>query len=166
MGGEGEAPEIIASEVLEHPQAITDRSAARRLALQILYEIDCAAHPPGVVMAYRFQENPPTRKIEQHVRRLVGGVTDHRDKLDSVIQRYATEFPLSQVAIVDRNILRLGAYEFAAARDIPVNVVVAEAVELANMFGADGSTRFVNGVMGAIIEDEALRQIIPPETGE
>ncbi len=165
MSSEGEEPEIIATEVLEHPQAITDRSAARRLALQILYEIDCTAHPPGVVMANRFQDDPPSRKIEHHVQQLVSGVTAYRDKLDTIIQRYATEFPLNQVAIVDRNILRLGSYE-AATREIPINVVVAEAVELANMFGADGSTRFVNGVLAALIDDEALRQIIPPETGE
>jgi N utilization substance protein B len=165
MGGEGEEPEIIATEVLEHPQAVTDRSAARRLALQILYEIDCTAHLPGIVMTNRFQEDSPSRKIENHVRQLVSGVIAYRDKLDAIIQRYATEFPLHLVAIVDRNILRLGAYEFAL-REIPINVVAAEAVELANMFGADGSTRFINGVMGAISEDEALRQMIPPESGE
>lgn len=159
--------EVIAEEVIKHPEAVTDHSVARRLALQVLYEIDSSAHKVGEVLATRFSEANANRKAERYVRQLVDGVMQNQDKLDALIQRYASEFPLQQVAIVDRNVLRMAVYEFAAG-SVPVNVIVAEATELANLFGAEGSVRLVNGVLGALADDgrEQSLQIIPPPEPE
>ncbi|MBZ0285941.1 MAG: transcription antitermination factor NusB [Anaerolineae bacterium] len=156
--------EIIATEVLKHPEALTEHTAARRIALQVLYEMDSAPHQVGDVLTSRFQEAPVNRKTERYVRQVVLGVLENREKLDVLIQRYADEFPLPQIAIIDRNILRIGVYEFAAEANIPVNVIISEAIELANLFGADGSTRFINGVLGALATDgrEQMQQIITP----
>jgi len=96
--------------------------------------------------------------------RLVSGVVGHLVALDEVISRFAPEWPLDQVAIVDRNILRLATYELASRQSIPVNVIVAEAIELAQLYGADGTPRFVNGVLGAMAQDmNSLQGIVPQE---
>jgi N utilization substance protein B len=156
-------------EVVEHPEASTERSAARRIALQILYEVDCAHHPEGDVTTARLEEEQPiTRKAEKYVRRLVQGVSENRIALDTFIQRYASEWPLEQVAIVDRNILRMAVFELASQTTTPVSVIIAEAIELANLFGAEGSTRFVNGVLGAMAanDEQQVRQLLATSSGE
>jgi N utilization substance protein B len=89
-------------------------------------------------------------------------VTNHSDQLDALIRHYASEFPLEQLAIVDRNILRMSIYEYAAKVSISVSVIVAEAIELAKLFGAESAPRFVNGVLGALASDdqEKVKQIL------
>ncbi len=156
-------------EVIAHPDATTDRSIARRIAIQLLYELDCANHPVGEVIAARLQaDDSVNRKIEKYVRILVQGVTAHRKGLDAFIQPYAPDFPLDQVAIIDRNILRLAVFELASQVGTPVNVIIAEAIELASLFGAEGSTRFVNGVLGAIAAkgDKELHTLFPSDNGD
>ncbi|MBI1279292.1 MAG: transcription antitermination factor NusB [Anaerolineaceae bacterium] len=156
-------------EVIEHPPAATERSAARRIALQVLYEIDCSHHMVGDVITARLNDEELTRRVEKYVRQIVEGVTANLDQLDAFIQRFASEFPLDQVAIIDRNILRLGVYELAAQQNTSMNVIIAEAMELANIYGAEGSLRFVNGVLGAIAAEvtaDNSPQLIVTENGE
>jgi len=156
-------------EIIEHPPASTERSAARRVALQVLYEIDCSDHLVGDVIAARLSEEEMSRRVEKYVRQIVEGVIANRDQLDTFIQRFASEFPLDQVAIIDRNILRLGVYELAAQQNTSVNVIIAEAMELANIYGAEGSLRFVNGVLGAIAAEATADnspQLVVTENGE
>ena len=78
----------------------------------------------------------------------------HRDFLDKIIARYAPEWPVEQMAAIDRNILRIALYEIAQGEDTPVKVAINEAVELAKMFGSDASPRFVNGVLGSVVTYE------------
>ncbi len=154
-------------EVVEHPPASTERSAARRVALQVLYEVDCSSHLAGEVIAARLSDEALPRRGEKYVRQVVAGVTANRDQLDAFIQRFASEFPLDQVAIVDRNILRMGVYELAAQQNTSINVIIAEAMELANIYGAEGSLRFVNGVLGAIAAEataDTPPQLVVTET--
>ncbi|MEZ4667379.1 MAG: transcription antitermination factor NusB [Anaerolineae bacterium] len=153
-------------EVIEHPEAATDRSAARRVALQILYELDCVAHPVGEVIANRLQEEDVPRKVQKYVHTLAEGVIANLPALDTFIQRYASEFPLDQVAIVDRNILRMAVFELAAQQNTAISVIIAEAMELANLYGAEGSLRFVNGVLGAIANEntDESRQLVVSES--
>lgn len=164
--------EVELIEVVEHDEeAPTERSAARRATLQVLYEVDAAHHAIGDVIATRLQEQPHlSKRTVRYLRRLVEGVSTRREQLDGIIREYAPEWPLEQVAIVDRNILRLAIYELAVQVTTPIGVVIAEAVELAGLFGAEGTPRFVNGVLGALAEniDEIRRQFTPepPETGE
>ncbi len=147
-------------EVVEHPPAATERSAARRVALQVLYEVDCCDHDLGEVIAARLSDEVVPRRVEKYVRQISEGVTANRAQLDIFIQRFASEFPLEQVAIVDRNILRMAVYELAAQQNTSINVIIAEALELANIYGAEGSLRFVNGVLGSIAT-EATAEISP-----
>lgn len=140
-------------EVIEHEPASTERSLSRRMALQALYEIDSARHPEGLVIAALLEARPVSNKIANYMRRLVEGVIQNRVQLDTLIQGYALEWPLDQVAIIDRNILRLAVYELATRPQLAVGVGIDEAVELAKLFGSDSTPRFVNGVLGAMLNN-------------
>lgn len=155
--------DVIESVVIEHPGATNDRSAARRIALQVLYEIDSAGHKLGDVMAQQLEYHELNPKATQYLHLLVSNAVRHRDDLDHAIQEHAPEWPLDQVALVDRNILRLTVTEFAIIGQVPVKVAIDEAVELAKLFGAESAPRFVNGVLGALADDVArLRKRFKP----
>ncbi|MBC8171874.1 MAG: transcription antitermination factor NusB [Anaerolineae bacterium] len=145
-------------EVVPHNDATNDRSLARRLALQALYEIDSSKHAVGIVMnaQMRNYDPPVARPVANYIRRLVLGVIEHSEKIDVILHQYASEFPLAQIAIIDRNILRIAALEFAILGSTPIGVAIDEAVELAKLFGAEGSPRFVNGVLGTLADDKEV----------
>ncbi len=144
----------------EDAPIMDERSIARRIALQALYEIDLAHHPVGEVLTIHLQTQKPNRKVARYVEDLVRGVTTHRPVLDEAIVQYAPEFPLDQLAIIDRNILRIAIYEFGVRARTPVGVAIDEAVELAKMFGADGASSFINGVLGAVADNHEWLQKI------
>ena len=130
------------------------RTRARGIALQALYEIDLVGHPPAQVLQERLEEEPQTEELAEFVRQILFGVLPLREQLDIVIARYAPEWPLDQIAAVDRNILRIATWELARAQGTPVKVAINEAVELAKAFGSDSAPRFVNGVLGSLVEHE------------
>lgn len=148
---------------VEHQELIKQRRLARRLALQALFEIDCVAHSPGVAVDGRLADEETIESGEFGVgslflRWLVSGVVKHREMLDALVQKYAPEWPVDQLAIVDRNILRLALFELGAqAADTPQKVVINEAVELGKHFGSDSTPRFVNGVLGSALEETAKK---------
>lgn len=145
-------PEVdeITREIVEHEPESTDRSVARRSSLQILYEIDTTQHPLGDVLDAHMQERPESVNVRRFIVTIVQGVIEHREKLDAMIQQYAPEWPIAQVAIIDRNILRIAVYEYAIQQRAPIPVIINEAVHLAQVFGAENSHSFVHGVLGAI----------------
>ncbi len=127
------------------------RRQARSVALQALYEIDSVGHDQGQVVQQRVADEALPDEGGEFALDLVKGVEDHRDQLDTIISKYAPEWPVDQLAIVDRNILRMALYELRYAPDVPIKVAINEAVELAKMFGSDTAPRFVNGVLGAFL---------------
>lgn len=131
-----------------------NRRAARILALQALYELDVTRHPVGTVIAGRAEDAPLEPELEAFARTLITGVQENRKKLDNVIQQSAPEWPLEQVAIVDRNILRIAIYEWAVLKETPVKVAINEAVEIAKDFGSESASRFINGVLGTLAAKE------------
>ena len=134
------------------------RRAARVLAFQVLYEADVARHAPGEVLERLLESERPAPDVAAYARELIGGVLRHRQELDSKIQERATAWPLRQMAAVDRTVLRLGLYEALHQHGIvPVRVALNEAIELAKLYGGDSSPRFVNGVLGRIIELDESR---------
>jgi len=127
------------------------RRQARVAALQALFEIDVVNHTVDAVLERRMDElGLPTEgcKFAQHV---VRGVLSNQKQLDEMIVAYAPEWPIDQMAIVDRNILRIALFEFVVDRGTPPKVAINEAVELAKLFGSDSSQRFVNGVLGTLL---------------
>ena len=139
-------------------QQIRLRHQARGLALQALYEIDCVNHKPGFVVDERLHESQIGEHGAQFFRWLVSGVIRNQAAIDQLIAQYAPEWPVGQLAIIDRNILRLALFEIGArTADAPPKVVINEAVELAKAFGGDSSPRFINGVLGSALQIAAQK---------
>ena len=126
------------------------RTRARAVALQALYEIDMVDHPPQLVVNDRLAESDLDENMTEFINQIVAGVWPIRNDLDEFIAEHAPEWPLDQVATIDRNILRIALWEFAVSENIPIKVAINEAVELAKMFGSDSSPRFINGVLGSL----------------
>jgi len=126
------------------------RRKARTLALQALYEIDTSGHKADVVTSRLLAEEDLTEENEAFVREMVSGVIENKEKLDKNIREHAPAWPIEQLPVIDRNILRLAIFEILIDNRVPVKVAINEAVELAKTFGADRSSKFVNGVLGSI----------------
>ena len=130
------------------------RTRARALALQVLYEVDIANHPPGEIYMLRLEEAPLTEDLAEFARQIIFGILPLTTTLDHMIAKYAPEWPLEQIAAIDRNILRMALWEFAVFRETPLKVAINEAVELAKLYGSDSAPRFVNGVLGALADHQ------------
>jgi N utilization substance protein B len=124
------------------------RRKGRETALQAMFEIDLARHLPGRVLERMMQDGKLHEETSGFVRGLVLGVAEHGQTLDALIARYAPEWPVAQLAVIDRNVMRMALFEMAAT-NTPVKVAINEAVELAKKFGSDSAPRFINGVLGA-----------------
>jgi transcription antitermination factor NusB len=219
--------DVIHREEIPHELTNDVRSLARRVALQVLYQVDSSHHSIAEVMRYYLVIDRTSGKIadieleiaslvggivrqvpldspfiprihefhrvydqngtlreghpeqaqrlsailkyleaEPDVVRLTNGVVRYQEQLDAIIQEYAPEFPILQVAIIDRNVLRLAVYELCIDLHTPVSVAIDEAVNLAQLFGAEGSPRFVNGVLGSIaVNLEEVRTLLHIEEG-
>jgi len=120
------------------------------IALQALCEIDSAGHDPEIVMDHLLAEINLAEANRAFVRELVNGVLCNQEEIDEHIRYFAPAWPLEQLALVDRSILRLAIYEMLLGSETPVKIAINEAVELAKVFGSESSSRFVNGVLGAV----------------
>ena len=127
------------------------RRQARIIAMQALFEIDMTNHDPATVLSERFADKELPPEGEGFARALVMGTLAHRQEIDTLIARVAPEWPVDQIAAVDRAILRLAIYELVFEGQASPKVVINEAVELAKLFGSDSSRRFVNGALGALV---------------
>ena len=130
------------------------RTRARALALQVLYEVDMANHPPGEIYKLRLEEAPLTEDLAEFARQIIFGIIPLTNTLDQLIAKYAPEWPLDQIPAIDRNILRMALWEFAVFRETPLKVAINEAVELAKLYGSDSAPRFINGVLGALADHQ------------
>ena len=128
------------------------RTRARAFALQALYEIDMVGHPPLLVIGGRLADNDLDEKMADFFSQITMGVWPIVEALDQFIAEHAPEWPLDQVATVDRNIMRIALWEFTVSENTPIKVAINEAVELAKRFGSDSSARFINGVLGTLAE--------------
>ena len=125
------------------------RRKARAIALQALYEIDSVGHAAEEVVN-RFAANEDLSEGNSaFVHELVSGVIQNKEKIDENIQSLAPAWPIAQLPIIDRNILRLAVFEILFDNKVPVKVAINEAIELSKTFGSDHSSKFVNGVLGS-----------------
>jgi N utilization substance protein B len=122
-----------------------ERSDARERALILLYEAETKGIAPSEVLAAQVA-TPDELTVM-----LVRGVEEHMEQLDAVIAAHAKGWTLARMPAIDRNVLRVAAFELLGRRDVPVAVVLDEAVELAKRFSTDDSGRFVNGVLAALV---------------
>jgi transcription antitermination protein NusB len=126
------------------------RRQARMIALQTLYEYDIANHAPEEILQRHTEERNLPPKVVEYAGELVLGACNHLADIDAHIQSAAREWPLQQMARIDKNILRLAIYEILFNNTVPAKAAINEAVELAKSFGSETSSRFINGVLGTI----------------
>jgi len=126
------------------------RRKARVLALQALYEVDSVGHEMEGVVARLLANGELSEENAAFTRELVSGVIQNKEKIDHHIRSFASAWPVDQISVVDRNILRLAIFEILLDNKVPVKAAINEAVELAKTFGRDSSSKFVNGVLGSI----------------
>jgi N utilization substance protein B len=130
-----------------------ERRKARGLALQALYEIDCVGHPSEAVVArYITEHQDLSQDAIDFLRQVVLGTVANAQRIDHKVAEAAPEWPIDQLAIIDRNILRMAVWEFIISGDTPTKVAINEAVELAKNYGSDSAPRFINGVLGALAD--------------
>ena len=125
-----------------------ERRRARSQALQALYEIDSVDHPEEEVIA-RYGEDL-SQEAREFMNRMVHGTLESKEEVDVLVAESAPEWPISELAVIDRNILRLSVWELLIWGETPVKVAINEAVELAKKYGSDSAPRFVNGVLGTL----------------
>lgn len=136
-----------------------NRHLSRMVAMQTLYEWD-------------FRENSDLPNIQNRniaeysqevdipfVDNLVSGVVKNLDKIDKEIEKSAPDWPIEQISLIDKSILRLAIYELLFSKNVPLKVAINEAVELAKQFGSENSSKFINGVLGSIFENNDLGNI-------
>ncbi len=127
-----------------------ERRRARTFALQALYEIDSMGREMEVALARLPAEAGLSEENTAFARELVSGVIQNEEKIDQNIQSFAPAWPIDQIPLVDRNILRLAIFEILLDNKVPVKVAINEAIELAKTFGSETSPKFVNGVLGSV----------------
>ena len=130
------------------------RTKARSIALQVLYEYDLTGHSPSILLEQRFGDEQFDENLKNFSQNIVSGIVPIILKMDAVIAHHAPEWPLDQVASIDRNIIRIALWEFAIEQCTPVKVAINEAIELAKVFGSDSTPRFVNGVLGSLADQQ------------
>ena len=126
------------------------RRKARTIAFQVLCEVSTTGHNPDNTLGQLLEESNLSEINASFARELVGGVVKNKQKIDEYIRRFAPAWPIEQLPIVDKSILRLAIYEVLLDNRVPTKVAINEAVELAKIFGSENSAKFVNGVLGAI----------------
>ncbi|MDO8575029.1 MAG: transcription antitermination factor NusB [bacterium] len=134
---------------------MANRHLSRSIAMQTLYEWDFNGEKVSKIeeiLERNINEFAPGLEDDKFARDLIKGVLENRKKIDEIITKTAPEWPLEQVSLVDRNVLRLGIYEllFGKREEVPPKVAINEAIELAKSFGGETSGKFVNGVLGTI----------------
>ena len=141
------------------------RHRARTAALQALYEADASQHAAedalkAIVTAQRLPQDAATFAAD-----LIKEVLTKQDEIDEIIGGAAPAWPVAQLAVIDRNILRLAITEMLGDNGTPDRVVINEAIELAKRFGSESSGKFVNGVLGSVQRERAVRQSKQPTMG-
>ncbi len=137
---------------------MANRHLLRSIAMQTLFEWDFNSlenSDAGDVLNRNLKEFAPGIEDKEFCKRLVAGVLKDKKKIDAIIEKTAPEWPIAQIALVDRNVLRLGLYEllFGSKKEVPSRVAINEAIELAKTFGGEASGKFVNGVLGTVYRE-------------
>ena len=138
----------------------SNRHLGRIVALQTLYEQDfrqeCQdkSFKLAKVLARNFERYSDTIDDKKFIQELVSGVNKRQEEIDKTIQPVAPEWPIEQIARIDRTVLRMGVYELLFNSSVPPKVAINEAVELAKAFGGDNSSKFINGVLGTVLRNK------------
>ncbi len=137
---------------------MSNRHLARSIAMQALFEWDFRGQPADIlptIMDRDLKEFGPGLDETEFAKKIIESVVENMKEIDVLIHKYAPQWPIDQITIIDRNVLRIGIYELKFNNEVPPKVAINEAIELAKNFGGPSSGRFVNGVLGAIYKEMA-----------
>ena len=151
---------------MSRAKAHSDRRQARTAAMQTLYEFDTTGHDVDETLQRNAAGLRLSAESLAYAEELAHGVLARLDEIDAEIAKVASDWPISQMARIDKNILRLAIYEILYNNSVPAKAAINEAVELAKTFGSDTSSRFVNGVLGAIYQRSTQLPTVPETTAE
>jgi len=135
---------------------MSNRHLARSIAMQALFEWDFREQPTDIlplIIDRDLKEFGPGLDETEFAKKIIEDVQKNKKDIDELISQYAPQWPIEQITIIDRNILRIGIYELKFNNEVPPKVAINEAIELAKNFGGPASGRFINGVLGAIYKD-------------
>jgi len=144
------------------------RRRARELAVCLLYQLEFHREKPSKAIQMFWSNHPASSETKEFAQGLVEGVRENLERIDSVIQRYAENWSLQRIAMVERNILRVGIYELLFRQDIPPKVAVNEAIEVAKQYGSADSGKFINGILDRVMNtprEEILQMMDQVKTG-
>jgi len=136
---------------------MSSRHLSRSIVMQSLYEWDFYGKKPVLkeIVERNIKEFGPGLESTDFIWQLIDGISAHLEEIDKIIGKAAPEWPLEQIGIIDRNVLRIGLFEllYAKKEEVPPKVAINEAIELAKSFGGESSGRFVNGVLGTVYKE-------------
>jgi len=137
---------------------MASRHLSRSIVMQSLYEWDFSGKKPEAlknIIEKNIKEFGPGLEDESFVWQLINGVVKRLSKIDKIIEKAAPEWPIEQITIVDRNVLRIGLYEliYENKKEVPPKVAINESIELAKTFGGESSGKFINGVLGTVYKE-------------
>lgn len=126
------------------------RTKSREYALQMLYQVDIRHADWRQILSEFWVEHEAPEDVQAFSNRLLAGTAQHHEEIDALITKHADNWDMKRMAIVDRNILRLGVFELLHLEEVPPSVSINEAIELAKRFGDAESSKFINGILDAI----------------
>jgi len=136
---------------------MSSRHLARSIIMQALYQWDFRGQPtvaiPAIIKQNLAEFGAGVETEKGYIEKTINAIIDNLSKIDKVIVDYATNWPMDQITLIDRNILRIGVYELLLNDEIPAKVAINEAIEIAKTYGGQSSGKFINGILGAIYKD-------------
>ena len=135
----------------------SDSRQARTMALKVLYEMDSVDHPLDQIKDRYFEDEDVSKEVVFMAVGLIDGVLENKITIDTTISEFAPAWPVSQLGIIERNVLRTAIYELMLWQLSPPKVVINEWVELAKMYGGESSFKFINGVLGSVFESDKIK---------
>ncbi|MFH0857610.1 MAG: transcription antitermination factor NusB [Candidatus Magasanikbacteria bacterium] len=142
---------------------MSNRHLARSVIMQILYQWDFRGMPTSAIPAIieqnvsEFAEGLEEKNLE-YIQETVDKIIEKQKELDDIISKYAKNWPIEQITLIDRNILRIGLYELKYSEDVPDKVAINEAIELAKTYSGSSAGKFINGILGAYFADHAKQE--------
>ena len=141
---------------MQRTRAPFSRRTARAIALKALYESDASGHSAIEAANRLVRDEEISSDVTTFIMELVRGTVEQSQEINELIAKFAPAWPVKQIPVVDRNILRMAIFEMIFHKATPPKVVINEAVELAKTFGSESSPRFVNGVLGSLVEQHSV----------
>jgi N utilization substance protein B len=136
------------------------------MALQALYESDSSGHSLDMALSRLLSAKSIGKKVHATIREIAEGVLENEVEIDKLIAKLAPAWPVKQIPIVDRNVLRIAIFEMVYNKSAPLKVIINEAVELAKAYGSTSSSRFINGVLGSMVEQGFITKQTAVHKGE